>query len=186
MPARRTKPAPHTATARRAAPTAARQPAPAVAGVWERFAEQLQQCVSHLETDDILILARKRANVYVQLHHCGFGLALEATSNAYIAPPTALLTEREYARAIALGWHPPTVTPEVAQELRRVDESYDGSPNFYRDFELGEPGLVDLIIATLRHVYRVGCPTALEYKSFTADGASQIRWTGLSIKRALV
>jgi hypothetical protein len=139
--------------------------------------------VDDLETDDILILSRKTANQYVQLHHWGFAITAEAASNAYILPPTALLDERQYARAKALGWNPPTVTPEIVEELESLHESYEGSPNFHRSFALGESGIVDLVIKTLRQVYKVECPSELQYKSFMSDGSTQIRWTGLSIKR---
>lgn len=185
MPARRTKSTPCTTTVRRSAIAPDRK-SPTLPEVWERFTLQLQQCVNDLDTDDILILARKRANQYVQLHHWGFAITAEAASNAYIIPPTALLDERQYARAKALGWAPPTITPEMVQELESVDETYEGSPNFHRTFDLGEAGIVELLIQTLRHVYKVRCPSELHYKSFTSDGSQQIRWTALGIKRELL
>lgn len=185
MPARHTKSTPRTRTVHRIDPTPDRR-SPELPDLWQRFAGQLQQCVDHLDTDDILILARKRANQYVQLHHWGFAISAEAASNAYIIPPTALLDERQYARAKALGWNPPTITAELVQELESVDESYDGSPNFHRTFDLGEAGIVELLIQTLRQVYKVRCPSELHYKSFTSDGSQQIRWTALGIKRELL
>lgn len=185
MPARRTKPTPRTKTVRRSTPAPDRR-SPTLPEVWARFATQLQECVRDLDTDDILILARKRANQYVQLHHWGFAITAEAASNAYIIPPTALLDERQYARAKVLGWNPPTISAEMVQELESLDESYDGSPNFHRTFDLGEAGIVELLIQTLRQVYKVRCPSELHYKSFTADGSQQIRWTALGIKRELL
>lgn len=159
---------------------------PTASELWDTFSRQLQQCVDDLGTDDILILSLKHAIQYVQMHHWGFAITLEAASNAYIDPPTALLDEKQYARAAALGWSPPTLTAEIVHELERLGESYEGSPNFFRAFALDEPGIVDLVVKTFRQVYEVDCPSSLQYKSFTADGASQIRWTGLSIKRELV
>ena len=183
-PARRT-PSSRTTRTHAAAPTSGSVPA-AAPDLWVVFARQLQACVDDLSTDDILILARKRANQYVQVHHWGFAMSAEASSNAYIMPPTALLDERQYARAKALGWTVPTITPEMVQELESVGESYEGSPNFHRTFDLGEAGVVELLIKTLREVFKVRCPSELRYKSFTADGSEQIRWTGLGIKREFI
>lgn len=185
MPACHARSAPRTKTVRRPAAAPDRR-SPELPDLWERFSAQLQQCVNDLDTDDILILARKRANQYVQLHHWGFAITAEAASNAYIIPPTALLDERQYARAKALGWNPPTISAELVQELESLDESYEGSPNFHRTFDLGEAGIVELLIQTLRQVYKVRCPSELHYKSFTADGSQQIRWTALGIKRELL
>ena len=185
MSGRRTKTALRTTT-EPASIAPARQQTPAVPDVWDVFARQLQQCVDDLDTDDILILERKGVNQYVQVLHWGFAICAEAASNAYILPPSALLDERQYARAKLLGWTPPTVTPETAQELEGLEEPYEGSPNFHRLFELGEAGLVELLINTFRQVYGVHSPSRLQYKSFTADGRQQIRWTGLSIKRVML
>jgi hypothetical protein len=185
-PAQRTKSSPRAARARRSINPLKADATVAAPTVWDRFAGQLQQCVNDMGTDDILILSRKRANQYVQLRHWGFGIVAEASSNAYILPPTALLDERQYARAKALGWSPPTVTPEIIEELERVGEGYEGSPNFHRMFELGEAGIVDLLVKTLRQVFKVECPSELLYKSFTSDGSSQIRWPNLTIKRELL
>ncbi len=192
MPERNTRPEHRAKSSPRAARTRRsvspiKTDAPVTAPTpWDCFAAQLQQCVDNMGTDDILILSRKRANQYVQLHHWGFGIVAEASSNAYIMPPTALLDERQYARAKALGWCVPTVTPEVVQELEQLGESYEGSSNFYRTFEIGEAGLVELVINTFRQVFKVECPSELLYKSFTSDGSSQIRWPNLTIKRELL
>ncbi|MDP1890434.1 MAG: hypothetical protein Q8K55_06030 [Gemmatimonadaceae bacterium] len=59
MPARRTKSTPRTKSVRRYAPAPA-QRSPTLPEVWERFTTQLQQRVNDLDTDDRLIVARKR------------------------------------------------------------------------------------------------------------------------------
>jgi hypothetical protein len=151
---------------------------------WRAFRRQLRECIAELEVDDILILARKTANQYVQVHHWGYSISAEAASNAYIAPPTALLDERQYARILRMGWDAPTVSPEQVEEAERNDEGYEGSPNFHRVFDTDDEAIADILINTLRRGFGVSAPAELLYRSFTANGQQQIRWTALKIRQA--
>lgn len=147
---------------------------------WRNFTKNLAACIGALAEDEYLIIARKRANQYVQFAGQGaYGIRAEAAGNGYIEPPELLLDERQYARMQRLGWSRPTALP--GEPIK------DGSPNFYVDVvtlpaDLRE--LARLTTQTFRTVYGVEHPGMLHYEAFHCEGTS-IRFPTLLIKRRM-
>jgi len=82
-----------------------------------------------------------------------------------------------------LGWTFPTYTGENAADLERLHVPFDGSPNFHTMWHLGVPRLSRLLVVTLRKVYGIRTPRALQYTSFKTDGSAQVRWPTLGLPR---
>jgi hypothetical protein len=154
-----------------------------IRATWEQFEARLQSVIDAVEDGDILIVGRQDANVFVQVLRHGNALDAEAASNQFIDPPTHLLDERHFNVAVSLGWLPPTQTAHDAIGKEADDEPYDGSPNFYRQFPVRTPHLARLFVLTLRRVYGVRTPRALQYASFKREGRIEIRWPTLGIAR---
>lgn len=148
--------------------------------VWRDFTKNLAACIGALAEDEYLIIARKRANQYVQFAGQGaYGIRAEAAGNGYIEPPEFLLDERQYARMQRLGWSRATALPD--------DPSNPGSPNFYVDVVATEAGLRELArrtTQTFRTVYGVDHPGMLHYEAFHYEGTS-IRFPTLLIMRRM-
>ncbi len=149
---------------------------------WARLTSNLAACLGDLDEDEFLIISSKQANLYVQYAAQGqFGMRAEAACNSFIEPLTALLTVEQFEQMVSLGWNRATNPPPM--ELGEPEPA-DGSPNFYID----APHPVDLVALaalgteTLRDVYVIRHPGALEYKAFAKDG-TLIRFPTLRIMR---
>ena len=152
---------------------------------WQQLETELALCLAHLENNEFLIVGSKHANTYVQFSQQGaFGMRMEAACNAYIEPPTALLTVEDYARMRELEWN--EATESVAQE-QSDERQLAGSPNFFIEVPLpiNYPELARRAVQTLREVYRIGHPAQLEYSAFSDEGM-QIRFPSLRINRRVV
>lgn len=146
---------------------------------WIRFEAKLHQCVRALEEDDVLIIARTTANQFVQLRQVDSEICVvEAASNAYIVPPTALLDQRQYDRACALGWRRPDASAEQVESGEAT-----GSPNFHFVFHSRTPRIARMLVDTLRSVYGVRTLRELEYHSFKGATGAEVRWPTLGIAR---
>jgi len=149
---------------------------------WDRLADNLAVCLADLSEDEFLTLSSKCANYFVQFAAQGqFGMRIEATSNAYVAPPEAVLSADAYSAMAELGWKSPTGVP--GSEPRDPD----GSPNFFLDLALpvNFRRVADMAVKTLRQVYRIPHPGQLQYKSFDSSGI-EIRFPNLRLKREAV
>jgi hypothetical protein len=147
---------------------------------WRNFTKNLAACIGALAEDEYMIIARKRANQYVQFAGQGaYGIRAEAAGNGYIEPPELLLDEQQYARMQRLGWSRPTALPD--------EPIKHGSPNFYVDAVAAEASpreLARLTTQTFRKVYGVAHPSMLHYEAFHSEGTS-IRFPTLLIKRRM-
>lgn len=150
---------------------------------WHRFAINLQTAIDAIEEDEILILSHTAANVFVQLMRTDDVFFLEAVSNQYIEPPTSLLDEAHFARAVQLGWQPPTETADDAVVLDWMGRSEVGSPNFFREWPRRTPGAGQFLVQTLQQVYGVRGPSVLQYSSFHRHTCVEVRWPLLGIPR---
>ena len=152
---------------------------------YKALVPNLAECLSALEEDEYLIVARKHTNVYVQFAGQGWhGMRAEAVSNAHILPLTTLLTVKQYEAMLRLGWQRPTSLPEESDSDGRTPRDVDGSCNFFvdvpRDGDLRV--LARMAVRTLRDVYHVTHPGHLEYHAFSSDGTG-LRFPTLQIKR---
>jgi hypothetical protein len=137
----------------------------------------LALCLADLSEDEFFILSSKSPNYFVQSAAQGqFGMRAEATSNAYIESPEAILSADDYVAIEQLGWNLPTLGPHS-------EHTSDGSPNFFA--ELCSPVkfgyFADIAIHTQRRVYHIGHPGELRYNSFGRD--VQIRFPTLRLQR---
>ncbi len=134
---------------------------------WHTLTDDLALCLRQLKDDHLFILSHRDVNYYVQIAGSSHGpLRLEAANNTYIEPPSALLTVEQYNRMLALGWNAATHGPP---ELAVTPPMPGGSPNFHLDTVGALADLhvaAALLVATLRDVYGVGSPEALEYHCF--------------------
>ncbi len=136
---------------------------------WRTLTRAIAQCLAELDEGDFLIIAHRHINHYVQVAGQGeHGFRVEAASNTYIEPPSAALTTVQYAEMDTLGWHRATEDPP---ELATVQRDSDGSPNFYRQVDVGDDldAVADVMIRTLHEVYGVESPKLLEYQAFHRD-----------------
>lgn len=148
-----------------------------------RFAAHLQTAIDAIEEDEILILCRIDANVFVQLMRVEESYFLEAVSNQYIGPPIYLLDEQHFARAVQLGWLPPNESADNAVVLDWMGRDAVGSPNFYRQWPRRVRGVAQFLVKTLQQVYGLRGPGVLEYSSFHRHGLYEVRWPMLNIPR---
>ena len=101
---------------------------------YKALVPNLAECLSALEEDEYLIVARKHTNVYVQFAGQGWhGMRAEAVSNAHILPLTTLLSVKQYEAMLRLGWQRPTSLPEESDSDGRTPRDVDGSCNFFVD-----------------------------------------------------
>jgi hypothetical protein len=127
------------------------------ASSWEELTEQLAARLPRLEIDDVVILAAS-GNRYTELVQLKNGLALDAVSNAFL-PPDGQLTAAQEQELREKGWQPPE-RPFRQLWWHEVDKwplhSSDAA------------GVAELMVSTLRDVYRVGSPSDIEVRSFRA------------------
>lgn len=153
---------------------------PTVGKPWDRFENALGECLEALEEGEILIIARRGVNQFVQLYHGGEQCFLEAASNAFIDPPPFVLDRAQYRRALDIGWMAPTIS---AEELETLDATEGASPNFHVAFPAGATYTPWFLVTTLRSVYKIKKPSELTYRSLVAKDNTQIKWPTLGIER---
>ncbi|MFC7530803.1 hypothetical protein [Actinoplanes sp. GCM10030250] len=125
------------------------------ASSWEELTEQLAARLPRLEIDDVVILAAP-GNRYTELVQLKNGLALDAVSNAFL-PPDGQLTAEQERELQTLGWQPP------AGPMRQNWWHEVGKwPLHSRD----AARIAELMVSTLRDVYRVAAPSDVEQRSF--------------------
>lgn len=145
---------------RRAARTSGPRP-----GSWPAFTRALAETLAVLDDTQHLILDRKPVGVYVQVAtRDDGGLRIEAVSNHYLQGDDRLDSAR-IRRLRKLGWLAPTYAPEKPEGAKRPRK---GSPNYYRDLEgdVDYAAAAEMLVATLREVYKVSRPSRLSYKAF--------------------
>lgn len=134
---------------------------------WNALTDELADCLPEIGENMCFILAHRAVNHYVQVAGSDNGdLRLEAASNTYIEPPSALLTVAQYRRMRQLGWQGATEHPP---ELAVEPPSVHGSPNFFRNVDgsrVDHAAEARLLVDTLRLVYGVADPDDLEYDCF--------------------
>ena len=148
--------------------------------VWRAFGERLAGVLAQLQEDDCLVLSEKSTDHFVQFMNQGaLGLRAEAVSNGYLSGRDRW-TDAQHEAFIALGWEPPTGTPDEATP----DKQPDGSPNYVRQF----PAPVDaasaaaLATATLADAMSIPHPGFLTYSSFDVDQGGTLAWSELELK----
>jgi hypothetical protein len=145
---------------RRSAQTSGPRP-----GSWPAFTRALAETLAVLEDKQYLILERKPPGPYVQVAaQDDGGLRIEAASNHYLEGDERLDRVR-IRRLRQLGWLAPTYAPDKPKLKKRERK---GSPNYYRDLggEVDYAAVAQLLVATLREVYKVRWPSRLAYKAF--------------------
>lgn len=148
---------------------------------WNEFARNLASCISALEEDEFLLVARKTSNYYIQFAGLGWhGIRGEAVSNNFIESPEELLTEAQYSAMVRIGWNRATSLPSETLTKKNIH----GSPNFFADADRGSDmnALAAISVKALRQVYGVPHPGMLTYEAFHTDG-SCIRFPTLRIVR---
>ncbi len=147
------------------------------AQAWREFTRNLADCIDGLEEDEFLFVSYKDANYFVQFAGQGwYGVRAEASSNAFIEPPEALLTQGQYRQMAKLGWNRATDPNEPV--------GGDGSPNFFVDVPRAHDhtALARMASRTLRRVFGIAHPGMLQYLAFHSSGAS-IRFPTLRLHR---
>ncbi len=135
---------------------------------WRTLSRAFARYLHELIEGDFIIISHRHINYYVQVAAQGEdGFRIEAVNNTYIVPPSAALTTAQYARMSELGWRSATEDAEVAKE--RYDP--EGSPNFFRQVDVGEDLLdvADVLIRTLHEVYGIATPALLDYHAFHCE-----------------
>mgnify|MGYP000104585356 CR=1 FL=1 len=133
---------------------------------WASLTTALAHALGELGTEDILIVAHRHINHFVQVAGYGNGaLRIEAVSNTYIQPPSAALTVAQYERMAELGWR--RATDDAPELVTEVNDPH-GSPNFFLDVPSGSKRrpVAKLLIRTLREVYGVRNAAMLNYHAF--------------------
>lgn len=139
---------------------------PAPADGWDDFERDLASALGALK-DEVLVVAA-HGNRYVQfMAQPGIGLRAESVSNAYLEPGDRL-DDGRLATLAALGWSPPTGTPEEATPQKQPHVS----PNYFREFPSPVPfdTVAHLAVRTLIEVLHVASPRFLEYRAFDRAG----------------
>jgi hypothetical protein len=157
---------------------ARRSPAPPHG--WDDFERDLAGALGVLK-DEVLVVASARGNRYVQfMAQPGAGLRAESVSNAYLEPDERL-DDGQLAALAALGWSPPTGTPEEAAPPKQPR----GSPNHFREFPNPVPfdAVAHLAVRTLVEVLRIPEPRLLEYRAFDRAGHT-VLFPALGLPRA--
>ena len=148
---------------------------------WEQLEGELARSIADLDDDEFLIITRKDRHYFVQFAgQGGFGMRVEAVSNAYLKIEEKL-SKSACAKLVTMGWNPPCNPPEGPNG---EGHKPDGSPNYFLD--IGLPVLYDrvatLAVRTLREVHAVMHPGGLRYKAF-GNGGCEIRFPNLRIAR---
>jgi hypothetical protein len=146
---------------------------------WPTFEQKLAAVLADLTEDQYLILSVKRSSRFVQFAGQGaFGLRAETTSNSYLPKPE-VLDNKQLEALLALGWQPPTGSPDASTPERDPD----GSPNFFCDFAAPAscPSVARLAIRTLAEIFRVPHPGFLDYEAFDEQGPLDLSHLGLKL-----
>ncbi len=137
---------------------------------WEPYSMTLAQTLGALSDGQYLVLECKDRPGFVQfVVHGVHGLRAELVSNYYL-PAEAQLTPESIEAVTALGWHPPTGSPEESTP----EQDPDGSANFFRDWPLPVPFIevARLAVDSLVEVMAVPHPRYLRYQAFTGGGSA--------------
>ena len=127
------------------------------ASSWAQLAEQLADRLLRLGDGDVINLVS--AGRYTQLIQRDVGLTLEAVSNRFL-PPKAQLTTGQEQQLEEKGWQQP-IPPRRNNWWLDVDQW----PLHSRD----AARIADLMVSTLRDVYGVADPDAIDGRAFNAD-----------------
>jgi len=102
---------------------------------WASLTTALAHALGELGPEDILMIAHRHINHFLQVAGYGNGaLRIEAVSNTYIEPPSAVLTVAQYERMAELGWRRATDdAPELVTEVK----DQHGSTNCFLDVPPG-------------------------------------------------
>ena len=134
---------------------------------WEAFEHSLADALATLD-DEFMVVSAKKGNRFVQFNaQPSHGLRAEVVSNAYLEEGEQL-REEQLAALSALGWSPPTGTPEEATPRKQPQ----GSPNFFRSFPspVRCEEVARMAVRTLADVLRIDDPSHLQYRAFDAAG----------------
>jgi hypothetical protein len=123
-------------------------------GTWGQFVDSLAAHLQLLIPGDKLILSRGRQ--YVQLARGADDLHAEAVSNAGL-PPDHQLTPAQERALRELGWRPP-----------HPDTFFNYWHDARADKDLRQ--VASLLARTLRDVYRIESPEALQREAWSDDG----------------
>ncbi len=124
---------------------------------WEQLTERIAVRLPLLENNDVISL--KSAGRYTQLIQREDGLNLEAVSNRFL-PPGRRLTTDEEQQLRQKGWEPPN-PPLQLNWWRDVKQWPLHSRDSHR--------IAELLVSTLRDVYRIADPSEIVERSFNAD-----------------
>jgi hypothetical protein len=125
------------------------------ASSWEELTGQLAARLPGLAVDDVIILAAS-GNRYTELVQLKNGIALDAVSSSFL-PPEGQLTGAQEQALRDKGWQAPErpFRQNWWHEVRKW-------PLHSRD----AAAIADLMVSTLRDVYRVAGPSDIEVRSF--------------------
>lgn len=141
-------------------------PGPLIEELWDTLTSAVAQALGELEDGNFLIISHRHINHYVQVAGSDIGeFRIEAVSNPYIDPPSAVLTTEQYARMDKLGWGRATWDPEKTASGERPST---GSPNFFVDVpeDTSPLSVAETLVRTLREVYGIKHPSQLHYNAF--------------------
>jgi hypothetical protein len=124
---------------------------------WEELTEQLAARLPRLEIDDVIILIQEAGNRYTQLIQLKNGLALEAVANVAL-PQDGQLTVEQERELQRKGWQPP----------ERPRHNWWHEVNKWPLHSRDAASIAELMVSTLRDVYRVASPSDIEVRSFRA------------------
>ena len=148
---------------------------------WVQLEGELTRSIADLNENEFLIITTKKKLYFVQFAaQGGFGMRVEAVSNAYLADGREL-SEDACTNLLTLGWNSPTYIPE---ELGEEDRRPDGSPNCFLDIDSPVPYnlVASLAVRTLREIFGAIHPGGLQYKAL-GKGDCSIRFPNLRIAR---
>jgi len=149
---------------------------PTIDRKWNQFVRRLTDVLRVLEPDEYLILSHPRSHHFVQFAAGGDeGMRGEAKSNHFISK-RHWLTPGQELRLVELGWKAPTHSDGE-------EAVPDGSPNWFRDWEVPVPlrAAAEVAVMTLREVYGVRTPASLRYQAFRAGGV-EVRLPTLGVR----
>lgn len=147
---------------------------------WPDFAERLSMVLSALHEDQFLIVSDKNSRRYIQFAAQGaYGLRVEVSSNAYL-PRHDRFTEGAIALLGAVGWHPPTGTPEASTP----EDDPDGSPNFFIQYAapINAANIASHAVSTLVGILGIPHPGFLTYEGADCNG-NALSFPALRLKR---
>jgi hypothetical protein len=152
--------------------------------VWEHFTDTLRIDLGTLEEDQYLIVSLKDPRYFVQVMDQGsYGIRAEAVSGVYIKEMTLQMRRELMTGLRRLGWKAPTHAPHEEFDEDGLHKA-EGSPNFYLDAAkpISYRELSELMVSTLRRVYRAAHPDDLRYLAASTSGVA-IQFPNLGILR---